>query len=77
MLRVWQTTWPKRLKVLGEITRAQHGRYRCSASSGHRQLTGAVSTWEKAIHENALEFYNQFMGSDAPALEGTRFSFSA
>ena len=34
-----------------EITRAQHGRYRCSASSGYRQLTGACQYLGRgAIH---------------------------
>ena len=70
---VWQTIWPKRLK--GQLDqRAQHGRYRCSASSGYRQLTGACQiVWTRSTRK-VLEFYNQFMGSDAPKLEGTRFS---
>ena len=34
-----------------------------------------VSTWgEGDPPENAVEFYNEFMGTDAPKLEGTRFS---
>ena len=42
---------------------------------GIDNLLVLVSTWgEGDPPENALEFYKQFMGSDAPMLEGTRFS---
>ena len=75
MLRVWQTIWPKRLKVLGGIPRVlSMGDIDAQRLQGIDNLLVLVSTWENDPPENALEFYNQFMGSDAPKLEGTRFS---
>ena len=59
--------WRSRVLSMGDID-AQRLR-------GIDNLLVLVSTWgEGDPPENALEFYNQFMGSDAPKLEGTRFS---
>ena len=59
--------WRSRVLSMGDIN--------AQRLQGVENLLVLVSTWgEGDPPENALEFYNQFMGSDAPKLEGTRFS---
>lgn len=59
--------WKSRVLSMGDID--------AQRLQGIDNLLVLVSTWgEGDPPENALEFYKQFMGSDAPKLEGTRFS---
>lgn len=59
--------WRSRVLSMGDID--------AQRLQGIDNLLVLVSTWgEGDPPENALEFYKQFMGSDAPKLEGTRFS---
>tara|TARA_B110000003_G_scaffold268051_1_gene297033 strand:- start:47 stop:1846 length:1800 start_codon:yes stop_codon:yes gene_type:complete len=59
--------WTSRVLSMGDID--------AQRLQGVDNLLVLVSTWgEGDPPENALDFYDQFMGADAPKLEGTRFS---
>lgn len=59
--------WKARVLSMGDIE--------AKRLQGVENLLVLVSTWgEGDPPENAVAFYDQFMGSDAPKLEGTRFS---